>query len=288
MDKTQYEKLLAEIGGGGKQIGLECHESQLQAENDVTAAIEREFEMLLLFGDALKQFYVDTIREFSSKLSPVNSQMTMVCFHWHVVSCTRYRAAFDLWKKGYYFEAATLSRTLWETALTLAGLKKGVVTIEVMFGGKIEDGIKKSADEIISLIKKADNAIQSDLIWKNQELSADARSAVNLLQQMMNQATHKSNLAIASNLSKQLKGENIPIFTRFDSQLVGMSWNILQCSMWPLITTMAYLEQLCPHDKHIWNNRYEKLLAVFDETNKSSSIETARGFREVVQTVFVR
>lgn len=288
MDKAQYEKLLAEIGGGGEITGLECHESQLQAENDVIAAIEREFGMLLLFGDALNQFYVDTIRAFSSKLSPVNSQMTMVCFHWHIVSCTRYRAAFDLWKKGYYFEAATLSRTLWETALTLAGLKKGIVTIEAMFGGKIEDGIKKSAAEIISLIKEADKAIQSALIWKNPNLSLAARSAVNTLQQMMNQATHKSNLGITSNLSKQLKGERIPIFTRFDPQQVGMSWNILQCSMWPLMATVAYLEQLRPHDEQLWDSRYEKLMAFFEETNKRSFIDIAGGFGEVVQTVFVR
>lgn len=147
-----------------------------------------------------------------------------------------------------------------------------------MFGGKIESGIKKSADEIISLIKKADKAIQSALIWKNQNLSVAARGAVNTLQQMMNQATHKSNLSIASNLSRQLKGERIPIFTRFDPQLVGMSWNILQCSMWSLMATVAYLEHLHPHQEHLWNNRYGQLMALFKETNKGSPIDIAPGF----------
>lgn len=57
--------------------------------------------------------------------------------------------------------------------------------------------------------------------------------------------------------------------------------------MWSLIATVAYLEQLRPHEEYLWNNRYGKLMELFKETNKGSPMDIAPGFGEVVQTVFV-
>lgn len=288
MNKSEYEQLLAEIGGGGEWIGEEYYHLQTQAEEQVTTTIQKETGGLLLFGDALCQFYVDTLRKFSGRVSPSNCAMTMVGFHWQIVSCTRFRASFNLWKRGYYFEAATLSRTLWETALTLAGIKKGIVTVEQLCGGRLEEGVKKKPEEIVAIMKEADKIVQNTLIWKNIELSADARSAINTLHHIMNQATHKSNLALSTNISRQVKGQNVPIFQEFDAIMVGMSWNLLQASMWAQMATLAYLEELHPNEPSSqWKNRYEKLMRVFDELNKTSLNEIANGFGEVIQKVFL-
>jgi hypothetical protein len=289
LKKAEIDKLLAEVGGG-KYIGDEYHSASTDAENCVTEEIAKECGSLLLFGDAVNQFYVDTLRVFFSQLTSSSTETTVFMFHWHIVSSTRCRAAFNLWKRGYYFEAATLSRTLWETAITVAGLKRQIVTIEELFGGRMQEGIKKDPKEIIAAVKKADNKVQEKLLWKNERLTSDARSNLQLFMQVMNQATHKSNLALFVNIKRQQLGkETIPLFSRFDMKSVTMTWNIFFLAMWSLTATLKYLDTLHPRKTAPWHARFEKMLLVCRAISEGTQPPGIVGtFGAVIDEIFTR
>lgn len=91
---------------------------------------DEELWALLSLGDAVDQFYRDTlemIREkmLVSELSETHAMMV----HWHIVSFERFAVAFDLMSRAYYFEAIALARDLWEIALSLAALKRDVISL---------------------------------------------------------------------------------------------------------------------------------------------------------------
>jgi hypothetical protein len=287
MEKKQLHRLLNEIAGGGETTGEEAHDKRLLAEADVTVAISKEYGGILLFGDSLHQFYTDTIRELSTHHAASIPPSVQIAFHWHIVSLSRYFTSFDLLKRGYFFESATLSRTLWETALTLAGLKREIVPVADMFGGIRQEGLMHEPRQVIDRVKKSDKAIQDRLIWKNSDLTVTAREAINTFYGLMNQATHKSNLALMMNLKRQLNGESIPTLPKFEPGHVEVAWNILHLAMWCLMVTLAYLKELSPPLDSSWHARYKKLLLVFEELNKAPPNKLVEGFGEVVRKVFV-
>src|SRR5262245_31399005 len=118
MNKDEYGDLLADIGRG-REIGIAARRERDTAENGTLSCHENEFWALLCLGDALHQFYRDTLHLVgetvsSTQLNPAQTAMA----NWHLVCFNRFAAAFDLMAHGYYFEAMMLGRDLWEVALS--------------------------------------------------------------------------------------------------------------------------------------------------------------------------
>jgi hypothetical protein len=103
----------------------------------------------------------------------------------------------------------SLARSLWETALTLCAIKRGVVTIEDVLGGNSTVGQEVNEKEMKNRVKEADRRIQNALIWENTELTDRAKKAVSSYLGLVNLATHKSNLALAMNVKLAQRGEPI-------------------------------------------------------------------------------
>lgn len=286
LSKEEYHGLLAEVGGGGQEIGAEAEGVRRRREQEVTAKIHDEYGGVLLCGDAIHQFYVDTVREMGGRLSTSTPQLDQFFLHWHILSCSRYYCAFDLFRCGYYFESSTLSRTLWETALSMAALNREVVSLEELLGGRAESEQVSSRREIIARVMRIDRHIQRILIWGNPQLENKVKEAVHVFLTLMNQATHKSSLGLATNLRLAELGQPIPIFPRFGPTLTEVSWNILYLSTWCLMETVSYPSSLLPGDDSPWTERYRKLLLVFQELNKTAPNDILSSFGEVVGKLF--
>lgn len=286
LSKEEYHRLLAEVGGGGQEIGAEAENLRRAREQEVTAKIDDEYGGVLLCGDAIHQFYVDTVREIAERLSNATPQLEQFFLHWHILSCSRYYCAFDLFRRGNYWESASLSRTLWETALTMAALKREVVSLGQIFGGIAGSEDAPSPREVIARVMRTDRLIMRELIWKNPKFDDKVKDALRVFLNLMNQATHKSGLGLATNLGLAERGQPIPIFPRFDPKLTEASWNILFMSTWCLIVTISYVSSLLPGDDSAWTGRYRKLLLVFKELNKTPPNVVLAGFGEVVRAIF--
>lgn len=287
MTKEEYSDLLAAIAGGGDIVGMRAALERRQSEGNVIAAVTDNYWGFVFLGDAIYQFYLDTLREVSARLATATvTRMLELFTHWHLVSLSRYSAAFDLFARGYYFESATLARGLWETALTLAALKRQVVSLEDVFGESAQ-GEESSARQIFDRMRRIDSRIQRSLIWKNANLSQAAREAVETFLGLVNMATHKSKLALTLNLRLAQQGQPIPILPCFDSKRTEGSGNILFLATWCLMATVPYLDSILPGPGTEWNGRYQKLLVAFEEGIKPAPSPVVQGFAELVSQVFI-
>ena len=111
MTKDQYGDLLAEIGGG-HEIGIAARRERDAAESKTLEEHVDKFWALLCLGDAIHQFYRESLDRVRLKIAAPISDVQTAMVHWHVVSFNRFAAAFDLMAHGYYFETMVLARDL--------------------------------------------------------------------------------------------------------------------------------------------------------------------------------
>lgn len=287
MSRDEHDLLLREIAGGETPVGAEAMNAREAAERQLTHDLLNQYGGILLFGDAVHQFYSDTIQEFSHQLSAVTSQLDQFSLHWHIVSLSRFYASFDLLRRGYYFESATLTRSLWEVALTLAGLKRNIVRLEELFGGRNQGTADRPAPRrVIEKVKEADRKIQKHLIWQNPAINDDDRDILNVFCHLLNQSHHKSNLGLSVNVFRQGEGRSIPTVPVFVAEHAALAWNLLFQAMWSLMVTLSYLHSLYPPAESPWHKRYSKLLRICEYTGEHSPNDVVKGFAVIVEKVF--
>ena len=285
MPREAYDRMLRDIAGGGTPVGEQAMEARWAAEQAVSKHINDTLGGILLFGDALHQFYFDTIREFANQLTASTPQLQQRFLQWHIVSLARFYAAYDLLKRGYYFESSTLTRTLWEVALTLAGLKKNIVTFEELFGGRIQEGVPIDRKKALKMVNNADRKVQNHLLWKNDALEQTNQSHLNDFYGLLNQATHKCNLGLGHLIDLQLKGKPLPTLPASDNH-VTMAWNLLFMGTWGLMATLPYLDSLFPQPGSSWHDRFSQLLHIYKYSSQRSPSEVVRGFEAIIEKVF--
>jgi hypothetical protein len=280
MTKDEFGDLLAEIGGG-HEIGIVSRHERDAAEHATLSTHETEIWGLLCLGDALHQFYRDTLGLVGQALSTktVNPSETAMA-HWHLVSFNRFAAAFHLMANGYYFEAMMLARDLWEVGLTLASLQKNVVTLDEL----LATGTTPSETE--SLSRKVDQKIRKVLIYENQALSPDARGAVETFGRLANLATHKSKLQMGMNLGLMVKKEPILLFPHFDLKRAEVAHNLLFMGSWALLSTLPYLAFALPPSEVGWHTMYGKVQTAFQFGLASGPNAAVQAWPEVIQRVF--
>ena len=286
MTKDEYGQLLKEIAGGGDEVGAEAGRLRAECEAQVLEKILTTYWGLIVSGDAIHQFYMDLLRFYGKRLEKA-SPLVIWFFHWHVLSSARYFAAFDLFKRGYYFESSSLARTLWETSLTLCALKRNVVTIEEVLGGQYKSGQEVNQKEMKNRVRETDRRIQDALIWKNTELTGEAIKAVSLFLNVMNLATHKTHLGLAMNVKHAERGEPITLFPAFHAKRTEASSNILHLATWCLMATLSYMEGLMPEGGSDLDVRYHKVLFSFEELNKLPPNDLMRGMGEFTRKVLL-
>lgn len=286
MTKDEYGQLLKEIAGGGDEVGAEAGRLRAECEARVLEKILTTYWGLIVSGDAMHQFYMDLLR-FCGKRLDKATPLVIWFFHWHVLSSARYFAAFDLFKRGYYFESSSLARTLWETALTLCALKRSIITIEDVLGGQSKLGQEVNEKEMKNRVRETDRRIQNALIWENTELTDGARKAVSSYLNLVNLATHKSYLGLAINVKLAEKGESINLFPAFHTQRTEVSSNILHIATWCLMTTLSYMQGLMPESGSDLDLRYQKVLLSFEELNKLPPNALLLGIGELPNKVFL-
>jgi hypothetical protein len=281
MTKKEYGDLLAEIGGGS-QIGLSARRERDAAEKQVLELHDTEFWALLCLGDATHQFYRDTLGllvDDSTVGSITDIDVAMVT--WHIVSFGRFAAAFDLMAKGYYFETMMLARDLWEVSLSLAALRKKVVTIEELTASDAA-----TPQEAERLSRQVDARVKKTLVTDNEALGDQGREAVTTFLRFANQATHKSKLHFALNVSRAFRGRGVPLFPHFDIERAGAEHNILTAASWSLVSTLPYLPFPASPARIGWDARYAKMQRAFREGPGRNPVAMLEAWPDVVDHVF--
>jgi hypothetical protein len=205
----------------------------------------------------------------------------MAMTHWHIVSFNRFAAAFDLMAHGYYPEAMVLARDLWEVALTLAALQKGVVTLTDILA---TEGGSRRERELLS--RKTDQNIKRVLILENAALSNKSKEAVDTFVGLANLATHKSKLQLGMNLARVAKSEPTPLFPHFDDQWASVVHNVQCLATWTLVSTLPYLDFALAASNPQWHTRYGRVQLAFREGLATGPNATVQAWPEIIDKVF--
>jgi hypothetical protein len=287
MTKEEYADLLTEIAGEevfgieGKVIGFSSRQERADAERATFARHDSEFWALLHLGDAIHQFYRDTLDLVGKSMTPGMADVQVAMVNWHLVSFGRFAAAYHLAAHGYYFDTIALARDLWEVGLSLAALKRRIVTVdELMASGAttIRDAEKIS--------REVDAKVRKVLIHENAALSSNARQAIDTFLAIANAATHKSKLPLRRNLLAWAKGDSLPIFPHFDSKHAAAAYNVLCQASWALISTLPYLDFAVPGTNPHWQEIFEKVQLAFREGPARGPSNALQAWPEVIRGIF--
>jgi len=191
---------------------------------------------------------------------PGITDLQIAMANWHVVSFNRFAAGYHLAVHGYYFDAIALGRDLWEVSLSLAGLKKGIVTLQELIAANATN-----ASEMESMSRKADRTIRDKLLKANTALSGAAKEAIDAFIYITNAAVHKSKLHTSLNLRNWASGNPIPIFPHFDLEQASAAYNVFFQASWGLFSTLPYLDFALPGSNRTWQERYERVQLAFVE-----------------------
>jgi hypothetical protein len=281
MTKEEYGDLLAEIGGGNR-IEISARAERETAEQTVLARHDNELWALLSLGDALHQFYRDSLGLVALKMPGVSlSDEQIAMTHWHVACFRRFAAAFDLMAHGYYPEAMVLARDLWEVALTLAAIKKQVVPLTDILA--TEGGARREREQ---RSRETDYTVRRALIAENTALSGNAKSAVETFVGLANLATHKSKLLLGMNLSRSARREPTPLFPHFDKEWATVAHNVLYLATWSIVSTLPYLDFALGRANSQWDERYGRVQLAFREGLATGPNPTVQAWPEIIDNVF--
>jgi hypothetical protein len=237
---------------------------------------------LLCLGDATHQFYRDTLGLLvESRHSSPPSEVDLATVTWHIVSFGRFAAAFDLMAKGYYFETMMLARDLWEVSLSLAALRKQVVTLE-----ELTASAATTPQDAERLSRQIDARVRRALIIENSALDTSAQQAVATFLRFANQAAHKSKVHFALNLHRAISGQGIPLFPYFDLERAGAAHNMLAAASWSLVSTLPYLPFPESASHTDWDARYAKMQLAFREGPGRNPIAMLKAWPAVIEHVF--
>jgi hypothetical protein len=283
ISKETLQEWVTTIGGGSDPIGIEASNTRRSAERAVAQGVLTQYWAHGFLGDALHQLYMDTLREMAKVPAERRTDpLTAVYVQWHIVTAERFFASYDLMMRGYYSEGASLARSLWETALTLAALHHGILDAATMF--QIPGIEKPTRKDYTRYDIETDRRVQEVLIWKNKALTEEGREAVRGLLALMNAATHKGMLALARNNRQQQETGGVDFFPTFDARMTEVSFNILYLTTWALFSTIRYLVPPLPDFSSPWGKRYELALQVFERSKAPTRL--VDHFGVVIQSVF--
>jgi len=281
VNKEEYAELLAEIGGG-REIGIAARRERDAAEQLAVTQHEDELWGLLCLGDAVHQFYRDTLDLVRRTVVTIPvDEMQIAMVNWHIVSFERFAVAFHLMARAYYFEAIALARDLWEIALSLAGLKRNVVRLEELLGAGATD-----PRHMEQMSRDADARIRRTLLRDNPALDQRARDAVETFLVLANLSTHKSKLHLGLNFREVAQGSSISIFPRFEMKQAAVAQNILYLASWSLISTLPYLEFALPSAD--WASGYQRVQLAFQEGVGRGSDQAVQAWPTILEHVFGR
>ncbi len=279
MTKEEFAELLKTSCNGNPILGVVLAERQ-QYEKQVLKKLLEERWGIVCVGEAVQQFYYDTSKLFFSRALN-NSQLTdkdRISINWHIVAQSRFYTATDLLCRGYFYDSMPLARSLFETALTIVALEKGIVEVAGLFAG----GDNLTGQEIAKHDRELDRKIKNSLIWKNTGLSDEARKALETILHLNNTATHKSKLHLLMNAGKMSADETL--FPHYEERPAEVASNILFETAWMLMMTLGYLRPIITAIDQKWPIRHAAIVEALSVVGSGPSV-AAKGFSEFLKVV---
>ena len=215
--------------------------------------------------DSFMDFAAMTVEEASSHGHTLN-----VCnFAFNCVAVQRLRVGLKLFYDGYYFDAATHLRTVYEISLYLAAVLRGHFGFDELLSPKKPIDYENTPEKEVLGIhlqhrRKVDRQVRQRMLGKESGLSEQDRDAV---EQMFNVLHHHIHYGLSSVFVyvKQMLRNSLPpsLFPKLDIERGSIFCNTIVCASWGVLRVLPWLSLPKVYTRQ-WQERYGVLNDSFD------------------------
>ena len=272
---------------GERVLGLETHE-----ETFISPEIISNLKGFFYIMDAFLDFLIETSETFSKETIISWSKNGPLFFCIQRLSFWRLRASYIIFRKGYYIDAVSLLRGIYENVLLIEALKRGVIEVDEVFGRlKVEDSKNLPEKQINYLIKKFNNETNSRIknyfIGQNSKMSEKSIKLLKSMERTMHNSVHKSRLTFFYYYGDWLKGEkDLPIFPKYDEKLATTYTNICIFISWMFLKTIPHFLLKVEDFGKDWKHKFKVLDESLREMIKNFPKPLGKAIIELVDLKF--
>jgi len=232
-----------------------------QIEKDILVKINANIKGFIYIMDAFFDFLIETFEiSVKNKIKWNNNGPLYFCIQ--VICFWRLRASYIIFGKGYYAEALSLLRGIYENVLLIESVNQGVITLDEVLGKlKIEDTKDLPREKIEKMIRKitrsTDLKIKNYFFGPDSNLSSESKRLLKSFERNMHNAVHKSKLNFFHYYSDWINGKRgLPIFPHYNEDLASVYANSCTWVSWMLL---KILPLFLLNIKSFGDNWYNKL-----------------------------
>ena len=227
--------------------------------------------------DAFLDLYFQTLEEFCEqpqRSTPYVRTLFLATF-W------RFRAAYIIFWKGYYFDAASLLRAVFENILFYGAVMNGVLSETALFHVPEFDATlpQKRKEKIARKHQtKIATLVQSHMIGDKSGLPETAKEGLRTIFGLMHSHVHRGESNIVSILMQGIRGEPIPLIPTVDINKASIFNNSSVFAGWAMTRLLPFLSEPGLFSKN-WHSRYQ----VVDESFAQFMAGFDRDFARAVE-----
>ena len=205
MEVEEWQKRLEETFGTGEFVGASLLEI-IGWEDQYGIAMANVFHGFFALSSAFQSFYVDTLRLVETSKPPREATLFWPLVFIHVSAFRLFRAAENLFLKGYPLIGYSLMRELKDRAFMLAAVGRGATSFREANGYdlQVQPGNFTVADhqKMVRARKKADARIRKETIGSTSGFDAPTQESLARWNDLFHAEVHGSNLSFAVDLSQ--------------------------------------------------------------------------------------
>ena len=261
-------------------------------EDQVGKQLVYRFSGYLCLIDAFLDFYLETLQNVASRKPYKWTERKSLITGIHVPTFWRFRASYLIYWNGYFIDALSLLRAIFENILQVVALESGIISRDEVFGKlRVEEAQNLSDEESDKLIrkytKKSDAKVRSHLIGEKSGLSSIAIKDLKDLVKLLHSSVHKSKLNIVWYYRPWLRGKrSLPIYPEYNEDLASIYINISTFIAWMLSKTFPLMQINDKEFSFKWYSKYQILDESFKEAIAGFPKRLGRSIEELVAKKF--
>lgn len=227
--------------------------------------------------DAFLDLYFQTLEEFCEhpqRRTPYVRTLFLVTF-W------RFRAAYIIFWKGYYFDAASLLRAVFENIFFYGAVMNGVLPETALFDVPEFDSTwpKKQQEKFaVQHQQKIARLVQSKMIGSDSGLAQPVQDGLRIILSLLHSHVHRAESNLVSLLAQGARGEAIPLIPQVDIDKASIFNNSSVFAGWAMTRLLPFLSEPKLFSPN-WHSRYQ----VVDESFAQFMADFDKDFARTVE-----
>lgn len=261
----------------------------IRHENDLERKNIAKYQKFVAIQDCFFDFYLTSMKKIIEPSARWSFEIKCVVTI-HLVNLWRFRASNVIFLKGYYIDASSLLRAVYENNLTLSAIGNHTISFNELFidpekagPGNAQSTKRKKLKDHFDVL---DRKINENIVGNRSNLSADTIEMLRLFKFQLHNSVHKSNNNLAEiSLPWLINGTPPSIFPEHNERLAANYYNNAIYLAWISVRTLGLLPFVQDEFDDKWQNKYR----ILDDTLQSVIDVTqpmGRAIRELISKKF--